>query len=440
MMKEDLFQFIWSCGYFKDWEGHSICGKTIRIVRPGVLNLHSGPDFMGAVIEIDGVVWVGNVEMHIHAKDWNAHGHHSDKAYGNVILHVVIEGVSDILTWNGLKIPTIELGAYLPNNVVQQYREWHAKNRSLRCANKVNKNVSLRWPMMVPSLLKQRMEVKTEELLRYLAQLNGDWNTLLWIWIARAFGGPANALPSSLLAQHLSFTQMARLRNDSEKMEAVIMGMAGWLNDKINDRYALHLNQIWNAHKHVYTKNESLNLPWVYGKIRPSSAPMRRMAMWAALFRAWSSPIDTCLSLALDKEVKQLKPIPLPEYWQSRHRLGATPTSKKIKHIPSGLMQKIMLNVVFPFASAWYSYRHQDHYCVEILHKMAQLPPEQNRITRNFKAVGWNAKNAADSQAMLHLYNHYCVPFKCLKCNVGAHIIGNELLPEKTLINSIGIN
>jgi hypothetical protein len=29
---------------------------------------------------------VGNIEMHVHADDWYAHGHETDPAYENVIL------------------------------------------------------------------------------------------------------------------------------------------------------------------------------------------------------------------------------------------------------------------------------------------------------------------------------------------------------------------
>jgi hypothetical protein len=40
---------------------------------------------------MDGALWAGNVELHVQASEWDAHGHSSDPAYDNALLHVVYE-------------------------------------------------------------------------------------------------------------------------------------------------------------------------------------------------------------------------------------------------------------------------------------------------------------------------------------------------------------
>ncbi|MDZ7845695.1 MAG: DUF2851 family protein [Owenweeksia sp.] len=47
----------------------------------------------------------GNVEIHINSSDWLKHGHQHDRAYDNVILHVVYEHDKEIPDVNGEALP-----------------------------------------------------------------------------------------------------------------------------------------------------------------------------------------------------------------------------------------------------------------------------------------------------------------------------------------------
>ena len=64
-------------------------GRALRVVFPGVGGGPSGPDFRDAILELDGDLLRGDVEIHLAASGWRAHGHHRDPAYGGVVLHVV---------------------------------------------------------------------------------------------------------------------------------------------------------------------------------------------------------------------------------------------------------------------------------------------------------------------------------------------------------------
>ena len=66
-------------------------GVSVNIIDPGFRNTDSGPDYLEAKIKIGEQLWVGHVEIHVKTSDWNRHGHQHDKAYDNVILHVVYE-------------------------------------------------------------------------------------------------------------------------------------------------------------------------------------------------------------------------------------------------------------------------------------------------------------------------------------------------------------
>ncbi|QFG02633.1 DUF2851 family protein [Tepidiforma bonchosmolovskayae] len=64
-------------------------GRTARVVFPGVPGDGTGPDFRGAIVEVEGDLLRGDVELHLRHSGWFAHGHDRDPAYAGVALHVV---------------------------------------------------------------------------------------------------------------------------------------------------------------------------------------------------------------------------------------------------------------------------------------------------------------------------------------------------------------
>lgn len=88
---EKLLQKIWLRRDFDVGAARMIDGRPLRIVHPGRWNLLGGPDFRQARLHFgDGPEVVGDVEVHLHAGDWDAHAHVRDPAYDNVVLHVVL--------------------------------------------------------------------------------------------------------------------------------------------------------------------------------------------------------------------------------------------------------------------------------------------------------------------------------------------------------------
>lgn len=108
---ERLLQKIWARG---DFDAASACtadGRAVRIRHPGRWNQLGGPDFSGAQLVIGGQELTGDVELHLHAKDWSAHGHAGDPAYAGVVLHVVLFPASGVWTMGGggTRIPVLSL-------------------------------------------------------------------------------------------------------------------------------------------------------------------------------------------------------------------------------------------------------------------------------------------------------------------------------------------
>lgn len=95
---ERLLQKIWQRGDFDATSARTVDGHRVRVVHPGRWNHLGGPDFADARLVLDGRELIGDVELHLHAKDWAAHGHAADPAYDNVVLHVVLFPCAEAVT------------------------------------------------------------------------------------------------------------------------------------------------------------------------------------------------------------------------------------------------------------------------------------------------------------------------------------------------------
>ena len=69
-------------------------GRRLQVIFPGVPGGASGPDFRGAILDAGGDLLRGDIEVHLLASGWQAHGHHADDAYRGVVLHLV--GADDL--------------------------------------------------------------------------------------------------------------------------------------------------------------------------------------------------------------------------------------------------------------------------------------------------------------------------------------------------------
>jgi|UniRef100_UPI0040493898 hypothetical protein len=118
---EKLLQKIWALGGFDQAAIRTESGGRIELLSPGKWNLLAGPDFRHARWRWgDGPVVTGDVELHLRAEDWHAHGHVNDRTYDGVKLHVVLfppkPGTVTIGS-NGQPIPILALLPYLRHDL-----------------------------------------------------------------------------------------------------------------------------------------------------------------------------------------------------------------------------------------------------------------------------------------------------------------------------------
>lgn len=81
------------------------------VVFRGLPSDAGGPDYQDAMIAVrDAQVVTGDVEFHVRSSDWYRHGHHRDRRYDSVVLHVVwSDDCQGTRCANGAVVPVLPL-------------------------------------------------------------------------------------------------------------------------------------------------------------------------------------------------------------------------------------------------------------------------------------------------------------------------------------------
>ena len=79
----------------------------------------------------------------------------------------------------------------------------------------------------------------------------------------------------------------------------------------------------------------------------------------------------------------------------------------------------IIINTVIPLLYAYGIHLQDQGLKDKATDLLAQLPPENNFIIRQWKGCGLSVRSAADSQALIQLKREYCDRADCLRCRFG---------------------
>jgi hypothetical protein len=127
-MQEDFLHYIWKHKKFQVNDLKTTTRGSVVINSVGQHNFNSGPDFFNAQLSIGSQLWAGNVEIHVKSSDWFLHNHEQDKAYDNVILHVVWEHDIEVFRKDNTAIPTLQLKDFTSKDILNNYEKLFSKN------------------------------------------------------------------------------------------------------------------------------------------------------------------------------------------------------------------------------------------------------------------------------------------------------------------------
>ncbi|MQY78274.1 MAG: DUF2851 family protein [Bacteroidetes bacterium] len=419
-MKEDFLHFVWKNRLFQHDSLVANTGEKIKVLRLGEHNFDAGPDFFNAKVEIDGTLWVGNVEIHVNASDWARHGHHKDKNYDNVILQAVYNNDTDVKRTNGEPIPTVEL-KFNPS-IYQNYQELLQNQYWIPCQNdfyKVDPFFVKHW---LHKLMIERLERKSNEIIACLEKNKNDWEETFYQFLARNFGFKTNSQPFELLAKSLPYKFLIKHKNSLIQIEAMLLGQAGLLQYALSDDYTKILDREYKVFSTKFSLRHIDGHLWKFLRLRPSNFPTIRIAQFGSLIHKTSGLFSKIIQAGNAKELLELFRVSTSPYWENHYVFNKESESKE-KKLGDQAIHYILINTVVPFLFVYGKIKNLDDFKEKSLEILDQIPPESNSIVKKWEKLGIKAENAFYTQALLQLKNEYCKFRKCIQCQIGNKIL-----------------
>ncbi len=434
-VSELALSIAWHGGLTRDVT--TLDGQHLAIVFPGHWTHGHGPDFRGAMLEgADGRLITGSVELHHRASDWERHGHHTDPAYNDVVLHIATT-VDSIETrrLDGTLVPIARL--HVPEEQLRAVEQrdpaiW-ARFGGDVCAPRL----AAEQPGRVKAILDALGDTRFDE---RVTRFEADFATAppvsaLIPALFEAFGYARNRDQMRLLAERVDWPSLApRLarRDSRERIEttlAILLGVGGWM--PISPAHASLANfspATVNALEARWAREEPgwrhALLPstiWALARIRPANHPVARVTTLASLLGGHGTELVPRLIDAVQGE------IPVEERLQ---QLAAWPEAP-----PLGLDRAIAISasVVLPFLTALARATGDDGLEDAALAAWGRLPAAstsqparraRQQIAGEIRIRGLKERG---NQGLLLLDKRYCGPRRCYECPIARAVVADEL-------------
>lgn len=424
-ISEQILQRIWKYRLFKQTDIYTHSGKRLSIKRIGDHNLNEGPDFENSVIEIDGVDWAGNVEIHISSSDWFRHQHQLHAGYNTVVLHVVFKHDTQVYRQDGTEPETLVLEPLIDPLTFARYRNLTNNSFRIACEALIHSVEPFYIHQWLGRLLLARLVSKSSSVLQILESTNGDWERTSFIVLARSFGLNINGEAFEQFARSVPMALISRYADQPRSLEALMFGQAGMLEtERKEDTYYQNLRSEYQYLKTIYNLKPMAEGIWKFLRMRPHNFPTVRLAQFIALVTAipqvFTKIIETESVLLWRSRFDTLKVNP---YWEKHFHFQRPTTSMRRTVLSRSMADLIITNAVVQILFAYGRYIDDERYRQQAIRFLEQLPAEKNSLVQYFRGLGVELASAAETQAIKQLSAIYCERKRCLECEVGIQIL-----------------
>lgn len=444
-VNEDLLCRIWKGQQFIKDRLVASSGQWLQVVYPGRVNGDSGPDFCGAIIADEaGGLMKGDIELHVRASDWRAHGHHHDPRFNRVILHVVMwdDTGRPAQLQNGATTPSLALYNCLQGSLEDLCQQGELPRFSLEpCYTALE-----RWG---DTKVRQVLEDAGEERFRAKAALFEaglaveEPQQVLYEGVMEALGYSKNKEPFLELARRLplqvveGFVQGKPPQRQLLVSQALLFGVAGLLPSqrpsKTVNREALRLAEemecIWRSFGSTECMREN---DWRFFRVRPDNLPSRRLAaaghlvvryMEKGLVEGILGAVTKGAVTRVSGRLEQSLMVTDSGYWARHADLVGEARALSSSLIGRGRARDIIVNIILPFSFAWAQVTSSPRLAQQALEFYQHYPKlEDNDVTREMKnklfggSSSGGSSSAQRQQGLIYLFKTFCLERRCSEC------------------------
>ena len=424
-MKEEFLHWVWLNRLFKAGSLSDREAGKIEVTDPGQYNRDSGPDFFNTRLRTGGTEWAGNTEIHINASDWYRHGHHTDHAYDNVILHLVNNEDTDVFTASGRRLMTVRLE--FDPVLWENYIDFANNPSLLACTGLIDRVDGMTVSRWLYLIAVGRLERKGNEIRDVLEKTGNDWEETLYRLVSRCYGFRVNTGPFEMLASRLPLKIIRKHSDNLLQVEALLFGTAGLLDETlfreaVRDEYHLALTREYRMLMAKYSIKPVDGWMWKFNRLRPANFPTIRLSQLAAMLVHSQGLFSRILECHDIRTLKTILSVMASEYW-ANHYLFGREVPLHSRHAGQQSVELLIINAVSPLIFAYGKIKNIKERCDSAVELLDALPPEANSVVNDFIAAGLKPESALASQALVELRTLWCRHRRCLDCMIGSTLI-----------------
>ncbi len=490
-MKQDkvLEKFLYEIWKKQEFEKElqTTDGQSVKIIDAGAENKETGgPDFKHARIQIGNLTYSGDIEIDgVHA-DWKSHGHHLNKKYNSVILHIVFNNSrkdSIVYTQDGRKVQSFSLEPFLNSSVREKIQQAILTERSGRinkmpCAE-VNSEITEKEKLdFIYQLGIDRFRQKCEKVLGrlkelvYLKELNlkepevhyepdenfykreftakdfsdtGLWEQVIYESMFEALGFSKNKDIMHRLAASVDINflkKSAKAENFLQLLESIFFNISGLLPsinkipDEETSEYVRNLVELWSGLKNDYDGRIFHQTQWNFAKLRPYNFPTVRIAGGVRLLcqlirgKLIQAIINDFENYSSNKQIiSSLRGhliIKGDGFWNKHYTFDQQANIKINYFVGVSRADEIIINVILPVFSVYFE-----------LFSMGQLSAKVFKVYLNYYQQSENNlvfevadtlnlndawKRSVLYQGMIDLFRNFCSKENCMECSIGKKV------------------
>lgn len=395
--------------------------RKVTIKQFGFWNRTAGPDFLHCAIEIDGTTHAGPIELDTHACDWTHHGHNTNPAFNDTILHVVFTDADPrefSRTASHREVPKVVIPESLVREALQQPRHATATAHIGRCFQPLESLSAESVERLLMNAAKHRCHIKSKRI-QNIQDAHGS-DQALWIALAETLGYRPNKLAMTQVAQRLP---IHFLKQHGSISTALLFGTAGFLHPEIHTeapqdskKWLETLWQTWWQHRLEHEISSERSIQWKLSGIRPTNHPQRRLAALAFVAQHWPTfrKLQTEPTLCMEWLTQLEDP-----FWSYHYTLTSKRSDRKLALIGKDRMRDLFVNHLIPQriesgdALAWKQYLSFSAPAIsEAINRASTRLFGQRADKGKWLRFAWQ------HQALLQIYHDFCLEdvTECASC------------------------